>query len=233
MINHAFRRKVFFMGFSDKLTYGRLLRIFILYLHPLMQLKYKMDPQIPRFYKFLMLYTRLVIIMGISFITLRHHESFADLKHTVEYNAESGKIVVAIFGLALLLIPIPMFMFYFFRAKYFLHIPTGSRDNSDYDYEKLRKIQEEIDYAKVYIDPNLPIKLLFLINAVPFTDLMTKHHEKVPFADGNFRTVGQILSKLDIDLVSKSSDRDRRVSDSSSSEYETRNAFTRTRDVRS
>ena len=39
-----------------------------------MQLKYKMDPQIPRFYKFLMLYTRLVIIMGISFITLRHHE---------------------------------------------------------------------------------------------------------------------------------------------------------------
>lgn len=105
-----------------------------------MQLKYKMDPAIPRFYKFLMLYTRIIIIMGICFVALRDYDSFEEMRHSSNFNEQVGKIIIAIFGLSAFLIPIPMFMFYFFKARYYLYVPSGSRAGSDYDYEKLKKI---------------------------------------------------------------------------------------------
>lgn len=44
-------------------------------LHPILQLKYKLDPRIPRFYKFLAVYTRLMIILGVSFFALRKYRN--------------------------------------------------------------------------------------------------------------------------------------------------------------
>lgn len=43
----------------------------------------------------------------------------------------------------------------------------------------------------------MPIRLLFLINYIPLVDLFKKHREKVPYASGNFKSIGKVLNELD------------------------------------
>ena len=57
--------------------------------------------------------------------------------------------------------------------------------------EKKPKVQYIQPNERVYIDPNLPIKLLFLINAVPLQDILADHIAKIPFAGGNVSIVGE------------------------------------------
>lgn len=55
------------------------MKIYVMLLHPLFQLKYRMDPEMPRFYRFLMLYSRLSLVFGLSFWLMRDISNFSDL----------------------------------------------------------------------------------------------------------------------------------------------------------
>jgi hypothetical protein len=50
----------------------------------------------------------------------------------------------------------------------------------------------------------LPIKLLFLINAVPLQEIKKSHREKIPFASGKPFKVGDKLKELDFSIASES-----------------------------
>jgi hypothetical protein len=43
------------------------------------------------------------------------------------------------------------------------------------------------------VDPNIPIKLLFLINAVPLNEIIENHDKKIPYASGTSKELGKAL----------------------------------------
>lgn len=87
-------------------------------LHPLFSFKYKLDIQIPRIYKFIVLYTRLMIIMGGTFLFLRNSSI---LDTDPQYGLQVFLVIVYIFIASLLLVPIPIFLYSFcLKSKYYL-----------------------------------------------------------------------------------------------------------------
>lgn len=79
VVSLAFKRKVFFMTFAESYKFSSLMKIYVMLLHPLFQLKYRMDPEVPRFYRFLMLYSRLSLVFGLSFWLMRDIDNYNDL----------------------------------------------------------------------------------------------------------------------------------------------------------
>jgi hypothetical protein len=67
---------VLFLNFAEEFSTMTLFKLYIMLLHPLFQLRYRMDPQLSRFYRFLLLYCRIVLLFGISFFTLRGYKNF-------------------------------------------------------------------------------------------------------------------------------------------------------------
>ncbi len=79
IVSLAFKRKVFFMAFAEKYLFSTLIKIYMMLLHPLFSLKYRMDPEVPRFYRFLMLYSRLMLLFGLTFWLYRDVPNFEEL----------------------------------------------------------------------------------------------------------------------------------------------------------
>ena len=58
------------VAYADQYTFMRFYSLLLLHIHPLLQLRYKLDPQISKLSKFLLIYTRIVIGMCITFMAL-------------------------------------------------------------------------------------------------------------------------------------------------------------------
>lgn len=123
------------MGFSEKYSFGNLYKIYIMLLHPLFQLKYRLDPQLPRFYRFLILFTRVMIIFCICFFSLRKHPNLDLLVDDEDYPARVVLVIIYIFVCSLIFIPLPDFVYWFFTAKYLLVTPkeVNSEDSEKDD----------------------------------------------------------------------------------------------------
>lgn len=113
------------MQFSEDYSFWTLVRLYLMLLHPLFQLKYRMDPHISRFYRFLFLYTRLSIAFAITFFVMRHNS----------YQSDILSLILFIILGSFLYLPLPTFMYGPFRSAYYMLIAKeeGSRRNSDYE----------------------------------------------------------------------------------------------------
>lgn len=112
-------------------------------LHPLFSLKYRLDPALPRVYKFLILFTRIMIMFGLSFYFLRNkpplsYSSFINTPRDV-LMPDIYFHLIALAIISCCLVPLPSFMLYCCRSIYFLveqdknikMIETGSNNSKD------------------------------------------------------------------------------------------------------
>jgi hypothetical protein len=141
LVSLAFKRKVFFMDFSEEFTLVNLFRLYMMLLHPILQIKYRLDPHIPRFYRFMLLFTRVNLLFCLSFFLLK------DLPNPSEASSSTSSLLVFIFLLGpVLFLPLPvMIIFSPFRSRYFLLRLKGSTPVA-IDYEQ-RNPSEENDKA--------------------------------------------------------------------------------------
>lgn len=135
-----------------------------------------MDPQVPRFYRFLLTFTRVSIGFGITFFAMRYQ------------NGVGGLVAYLILG-SLMYLPLPSSVFDPVRSMYQLLKPRVKRDNeSDID-----DIEERL--SNVWVDTSIPIKLLFLLNAMKL-ELIIKDGDG-QFWSGTSETVGRKLLELE------------------------------------
>ena len=196
LVSLAFKRKVFFMNFGEKYRLSSLFSIYVLLLHPLFQLKYRMDPQMPRYYRFLLLWTRIVLLLALSFFLLRDYKNFdrdTSLPHII------ALVLFCVIG-SLLLVPLPIPLFNPVRSKYYLVDPKAkpASDNEN-------GAEEDDDTAKdngnmLVIDTSIPIKLLFILNSVSHEKLAKSYGDVYAYATGDPVAVGEKLWELDVDI---------------------------------
>ena len=158
--------------------------LFIRTLHPLFSLKYRMDPTLPRIYKFLFLYLRIVIIFGLCFYFLRDYDNIENILKYAKTSIRNKHLIfigVSIIVCACILIPVPTFVFRICRSHYYLvqrdkltDIGGNSSENSNPD----NKQKENTKLHVVPIDPTLPMKLLFIVNATSHEKLEGASHDK-------------------------------------------------------
>ena len=193
------------MGFSEKYTFNNLYKIFIMMMHPVFSLAYKLDPQIPRFYKFLVLFTRIIILMGIYFFTLRNHADFEVISGTEGFAQKVCLLVAWSVAGSAIFIPLPMFVYCCFKSSYKLLIEKDNKSLHEDDFTDIRKgkkssptkgkkkTKDEIikstkgqpEQVKLPIDPGIPIKLLFLINATPVNSIARKYTTRLAYMSGD------------------------------------------------
>lgn len=125
LISLTFKRKVFFMMFADKYKFSNLLKIYLMLLHPVFQLKYRMDPETPRFARFLMLYTRIMILFGISFFALKDVKNLEELSNDPDYSIIVFEVFIFIILASFLLVPMPIILICCCRSRYLLIDPKG------------------------------------------------------------------------------------------------------------
>mmetsp|Transcript_23891 Transcript_23891/g.18241 ORF Transcript_23891/g.18241 Transcript_23891/m.18241 type:complete len:112 (+) Transcript_23891:1210-1545(+) len=107
-------RFTFYLTYAyDEVRFGQYFRFLITQLHPIFSLNYKHDLQVSRFMRFLVLYTRLMLIMGLSFLILRDEGG-------EDSDPWGGKVIgFSVLG-SLLLLPMPIYMFYLCRTRYYI-----------------------------------------------------------------------------------------------------------------
>ena len=116
----AFKRKVFFMDFSEEYSFITLFRIYMMLLHPIFQLKYRMDPHVPRFYRFLVLFTRVNVTFGLAFFLLRNY-SDPGRPQSSPMNLVSLAIFIVVGSL--LYVPIPATFYNCVKSEFYLLKP--------------------------------------------------------------------------------------------------------------
>lgn len=121
------------MDFSDKYSYWTLSRLYLMLIHPLFQLKYRLDPHIPRFYRFLVLFTRTNICFGLAFFLLREipNPGLAD-----DPALAFASLFIFIFVTSLLYLPLPTFIYTPFRSHYYLLKQKSTDGTHALDYEQ-------------------------------------------------------------------------------------------------
>jgi hypothetical protein len=204
LVSLAFKRKVFFMDFCDENSLLNLFRIYLLLLHPLFSIKNRMDPHTPRFHRFLLLFTRINLSLLLSFFLLRYHPN-----PDVDLSSLGGLLAFILLGGFLFYLPLPAFLFSPFRSKYYLlkikgDVPDQQAQGVEIDAEgsnngSLRDFDQnniEARISDVEIDAGIPIKLIFLLNALPI-DKIVKETEKVGYCLGGAEQVGAKLLELD------------------------------------
>eukprot|EP00347_Sterkiella_histriomuscorum_P001938 403370091 len=226
-----FRRKVFFTGFGDKFNFNTLLRIMIIKLHPLSQLKYNFDPEMPRFYKFLYLYTRAMILLAISFFFISEYKDIDDVRDELDNDLIISlvKIFVILGGGSFLFSPFPSFILSCCRSRYYLirqkggisfmqddeklqanngqsQGPTEQKTNPipvvhDKSNPQDKQPTYEVErFTNVKIDPNLPLKLLFLLDRASTDKIIREYPTNMNYSSGNSQSLAQKLYELDIDI---------------------------------
>ena len=94
-----------------------------------------------------------------------------------------------------------------FRSRYFLlKVKSTSRNGSDYerqsndpDYPGFQKDNIEDRVTNIEIDCSIPIKLLFIVNALPLAKIIEDNCQKIAYCSGDPTSVGQKLLELDSD----------------------------------
>ena len=144
---------------------------FILMMHPLARLKFRLDMSLPRVYHFLTLFTRLMIIFGLCFYFLRKY-SYQTLQNSKLEAIKSDLLMIGVGCIvcSCVLIPLPSFLYTCCKSRYYLlqqekEIEKGEFSVSNTSQKQALKLQGQNKLTKVEIDPNLPLRLLFLINA--------------------------------------------------------------------
>lgn len=164
------------MDFSEEYSLGGLFKIYMMLIHPVFQLKFNMDPQVPRFYRFLLTFTRVNVGFGITFFAMR-------------YQTGVGALIAYLILGSLLYLPVPSSVFDSVRSMYQLLKPREKRDNeSDID-----DIEERL--SNVWVDTSIPIKLLFLLNATKLERIIKEGDNQ--FWSGSSDTVGAKLLELE------------------------------------
>ncbi len=109
---------------------------------------------------------------------------------------------------SILLIPLPIFLMCCCKSHYYLLKPKGinqERIPSDLDPDDPNYGERANDYDEratdVRIDTDIPIRLLFLVNAVSNEELTKEYKGKFAYCSGNIRAVGQKLMDLDKDFA--------------------------------
>jgi hypothetical protein len=113
----ALKRKIFFNDFRDENSLMNLFRLYLLLLHPVLQVNYRFDPHTPRFHRFLLLFSRLNLSLFLSFYLLRNFPNPSGLD-----SSPLGPLLAFIFMGSLLFIPLPSMLFTPFRSRYYLLI---------------------------------------------------------------------------------------------------------------
>ena len=131
-----FHRKLNFQSNSNEVAFCDVFKYFVMMLHPLFELKYRFDPTLPRVYKFMAIYTRIIIIFGLSFYFLRNFKNF-ELIVTKPSNIMLNDFLflgVSLVVCSCILIPLPVFLYCCCRSRYYLAQPeklteAGSRED--------------------------------------------------------------------------------------------------------
>ena len=100
-----------------------------MFVHPLFELEFRWDPTLPRFYRFMMLYFRLVLNMMICYFGFKGSPTFSDLGSNI-----GVRIILTIvysLVLSLLFLPLPEFMLSMFRFKYYLSFERQEKEESE------------------------------------------------------------------------------------------------------
>lgn len=136
LVSLAFKRKVFFMDFNLKFSFWTLVRLYMMLVHPLFAIKYKMDPHIPRFYRFLNLFTRINIAFLLTFFVQRNYQN-------PDRSGEglASMIIFIIFG-SLLYIPLPVSLYDPFKSRFFL---LKSQKDVSENNEKRKRVAIDFD----------------------------------------------------------------------------------------
>jgi hypothetical protein len=109
LVSLAFKRKVFFMDFSHHdYSFLTLYRLYLMLLHPLLQLNYRMDPHILRFHRFLAFYTRMNLSFILAFLLV---------------DSNTSNILLFVFLISFLYLPLPVQIYSLFRSRYYLLKP--------------------------------------------------------------------------------------------------------------
>lgn len=130
----------------------------------------------PRFYRFLMLYSRIMLLFGLTFWLFRDVPNFEDLASDEQGLTVFVSMIFLILG-SFLLVPVPILLLCCCRSRYYLIDPKAdSRLPSDNEDGVDGGSQDYSDrITDIMIDTTIPIKLLFLINALKVEDIKKEY----------------------------------------------------------
>ena len=74
----AMYRNVLLMPFANPYRFFKLLVINMIFIHPVLALKYKFDPSIPKVYKFSFLFSQLTILLALCFFNFHEEPNLED-----------------------------------------------------------------------------------------------------------------------------------------------------------
>jgi hypothetical protein len=182
LLSLAFKRKVFFMDFSEAYSYWTLVRLYLMLLHPLFQLKYRMDPHVSRYYRFLYLFTRLSCSYALTFFLMRRLST---------NGGGDSALVIYVFAGSLLYLPLPTLLYAPIRSAYYLLKAAEDKQSEGGDEIGGDRITD------VQLDTSIPIKLLFVLNATKLERIIEEKAGKLKYCTGDPAAVGEKLLELD------------------------------------
>ena len=115
LVSLAQKRQVSMVAYSDAYAFSRYYSLLLLHIHPLLQLRYKLDPQVSKLSKFLLIYTRMVISMCISFLCLFMYTDIKETDMTLQFYIQLGAVV---FVTPFLYLPLPSWFYNKLRHSY-------------------------------------------------------------------------------------------------------------------
>ena len=115
LVSLAQKRQVSMVAYSDAYSFSRYYSLLLLHIHPLLQLSYKLDPQVSKLSKFLLIYTRMVISMCISFLCLFMYTDIKETDMTLQFYIQLGAVV---FVTPFLYLPLPSWFYNKLRHSY-------------------------------------------------------------------------------------------------------------------
>lgn len=198
--------------FQTDINGMKLFQLYYQMLHPLSGLYYSFDPSLPKIFYFLTLFIRILLIYVFSFALFKDSTSGVYIE-----NNRNGAAITFSLLFSLLCLPLPFWALKPCRNRYFLSRGAFDNDDEDDEEDEdadededeeeegttkpdkrlthqqrmdtQRKQQEEIsNMKKVYVSLNLPLRLMFLINANKTTDLLTGK-VTLPYASGEAEQV--------------------------------------------
>jgi len=150
------------------------------------------DPTLPRVYKFLLLYVRLMVVFCLSFVFYGKSSNPDPTATTIVPLCVGALIGAVILG------PLPSWLLAPLRSHFFLVYEEKVTESGS---EPGKQPPKQVAPPKVEIDPTLPIKLLFLLNASSHEKLISDatQNPKEWFAGGDSKQVAAKLRSLELD----------------------------------
>jgi hypothetical protein len=116
-----FYKKMIYQTEMKSAGFCQVYEYFILMMHPLARLKFRLDMSLPRVYHFLTLFTRLMIIFGLCFYFLRKY-SYQALQSSKLEAIKSDLLMIGVGCIvcSCVLIPLPNFLYECCKSRYYL-----------------------------------------------------------------------------------------------------------------